>query len=60
MGFFNEQQKALYDEARAAGGTLDQQLLKLSELAAREGTDPKDVATVRRWLSDQVIRETAR
>lgn len=60
MAFFNEPQRALYEAAKAAGPRLDQQLIRLSELAAQAGTDPEDVATVRRWLSDQVLRETAR
>ena len=59
MTFFNETQKALYERVTSAGGDLDQQLIELSKLAAR-GIDPDDVETVRRWLSDQVPRETAR
>lgn len=56
---FTPTQQAIYDEVKAAG-TLDRQLMALSDVAARPDTDPADILTVRKWLSDLVIRESAR
>lgn len=59
MSGFSPAQRAIYDEVRTAVG-LDRQLMALADVAAREGTDPQDVAAVRQWLSDQDLRMGAR
>jgi uncharacterized protein (DUF2342 family) len=60
MAGFTPAQKQLYDTVTAEATTLDGQLIALVTSARTAGADPEDVRVVRRWLSDQVVRETAR
>jgi len=56
MGF-NAEQKAIYDKVRKYHSP-EEQLVALHEMV-RDGINEQDVARVRRWLADQVDRQTA-
>lgn len=56
---FTDAQRAIYDAVTTTAHSLDDRLIALLQ-HQRDGANPDDVAAVRRWLSDQDIRNRGR